>query len=643
MDVTKLTRQSIRTIQDYHFEEATAPALARCNPRLLASLLRRKLRNMASCPPESRYWSAIHATDQLVLAGKTEARAARSLRLSSRESDVNSEDVAVDELLLLEVHDYAPQRQVVALVEADLNFMSLDFAAVLHPISPDDVDALVTRYAKSSAKRRYDLLLVLSLKPQKLNDRAWNWLYAAPNDSKSRGLMFKILAQADPTRLGRTLNTHNWSWECDADIWENHYGTGALVEATLDVPFDQLAARMAPWRLIEAARRRGSRGSEVHLAAALLGRVLVDDGINLADPGCDLSVDIAERKHTPFAYSVSPRREKEENAFQSLAIDANAQTQAHQRAFDTAANHIRDARRSGASLYLIDVPARDFETVLMHAPGMIDDWLTGYWNPTDEFRRRVCSAEGAFLGLCEALLAYDPVRGIKLWRTLRSTMMTKFIGECDVEDLVHMVFRVPDSVEVMALRTELLDLRYCHTDRALFDLALAASYNGKTDWLANVIDADRTSRIPWRRSRAAILAGFTVNNGLPVAAAWPEGEITTRAGHLDVKSARGRWLEACARHWWMVYRGATDPIEAYAAWVLFLGAADRRVRVWMSEDAKTLDDSQNFVRIKMAHGRLNRSGLSRAQEKRDSKLERVFLDRSIVAGLGPWAESWADQ
>ena len=643
IDVTKLTRRSVRTIQDYHFEEVTAPALARCNPRLLASLLQKKMRSMATCPPESRYWSAIHATDQLVLAGETEAAAARSLRLSSREGDGNSEDVAVDELLLLEIHDYAPQRQVVALVEADLNFMSLGFAAVLHRISPDDVDALVTRYDRSSTKQRYDLLLVLSLKPLKLNDLAWNWLYAAPSDSKSRGLMFKMLAQANPTRLGRTLHTDNWSWACDADIWENHYGTGALVEATLDVPFNQLASRMAPWRLIEAARRRGSRDREVRLAATLLGRVLVDGGIHLTDPGCDLSVDISERKHTPFAYSVSPRREKEENEFQSLAIDADAQTQAHQRAFDAAATHIHEARRSGASLYLIDVPARDFETVLMHAPEMIEDWLTGCCTPTDEFRQRVCSAEGAFLGLCETLLAHDPVRGIMLWRTLRSTMMTKFIGECDVDDLLHMVFRVPDSTEIMALRTEFLDLKYCHTDRGLFDLALAASYNGKRDWLADVIDADRTSRIPWRRMRAAILAGFTVNNGLPVAAAWPEGEITTRAGHLDVKSARGTWLEACARHWWGVYLVAADPIEAYAAWVLFLGAADRRAGVWMSEDAKTLDDSQNSVRIKTAHGRLNRSDLSRAQEKRDSKLERVFLDRSIVAGLGPWAEPWADQ
>ena len=637
IDVTKLHRSSRRTIQDYEFAEAIAPALARCNPSLLASLLRRKLQSMKTCPAESRYWSAIHATDHLILARHPEAAAARSLRMSTKESHTNSEDVVVDQLLMLEVNDCDPRQQVAALVEADINFVSLDFTAVMGSLSPNDVDALVTTYARSSgAKRRHNLLLALSLRTVSLNDYSWKWIYDAASDSENRGLAFQILAESDSKRFGRTLHAEDWSWERDEDIWVNHYGTGALIEATADFPFDQVASRMAPWRLIEGARRRGSSRTEVRLAATLLGRVLVDCGNSVADPGCDLSVDRSERKHTPFAYSVSPRPDRE-NAI-PLTIDANAQVKAHGHAFDAAETHIRETRGAGASLYLIDVAAKDFEVVLTHAPEMIEDWLTGYSEPTDEFRRRVHLAEGAFLGLCEALLTHDPARGIRLWRTLRSTMMTTFIGECDVEDFLHMVFRVPDSAEVMALRAELLDLKYCHTDRELFELALAATYNGRTDWLNNIIEEDKSSLITWRRIRGAILAGFTVHNELPVAGAWPEGEIATRASGLDVKSARGKWIEACARHWWRLYLCSADPIEAYAAWVLFLGAADRRVRVWMSEEARSLDHAQDLGRLKLAHSRLNRNDLKRAYEKRDNKLERVFLDRSVVAGLGPWAE-----
>ena len=638
-DVTKLHRSSGRTIQDYEFAEAIAPALARCNPSLLASLLRRKLQSMKTCPAESRYWSAIHATDHLILARQPEAAAARSLRISTKESNTNSEDVVVDQLLMLEVNDCDPRQQVAALVEADLNFVSLHFAAVMGSLSSNDVNALVTKYARSSgAKRRHNLLLALSLRAVRLSDHSWKWIYDAAKDSENRGLAFQILAESDSKRFGRTLHAESWSWDCDEDIWVSHYGTGALIEATTDVPFDQVASRMAPWRLIEGARRRGSSRTEVRLAATLLGRVLVECGNSVADPDCDLSVDRSERKHTPFAYSVSPRADRE-NAFPPLTIDANAQVKAHEHAFDAAETHIRETRGAGASLYLIDVAAKDFEVVLLHAPEMIEDWLTGYSEPTDEFRRRVHLAEGAFLGPCEALLTHDPARGIRLWRTLRSTMMTTFIGDCDVEDLLQMVFRVPNSAEVMALRAELLDLKHCHTDRELLDLALAATYNGRTDWLNIIIEEDKSSLIPWRRIRGAIVAGFTVHNELPVAGAWPEGEIATRAGERDVKSARGKWLEACARHWWRVYLDSGDPIEAYAAWVLFLGAADRRVRVWMSEDGRSLDHAQDFGRRKLAHIRLNRSDLKRAYEKRDSKLERVFLGRSVVAGLGPWAES----
>ena len=638
IDVSKLHRSSIRTIQDREFAETIAPALARCNPPLLASLLRRKLQSMATCPPESRFWSAIHATDHLILARHAEATAARSLRLSTSDSEANSEDIVVDELLKMEVSACAPRQQVAALVEADVNFVSLDFTAVLGSLSPDDVDALVTTYGTSDGgKRRHNLLLALSLRAVRLTDRSWKWIYETAKDSENRGLAFKILADSDPKRFGRALHADNWSWEGREDIWVNHYGTGALIEATADVPFDQVASRIAPWRLIEGARRRGSDRSEVRLAATLLGRVLVGCGNSVADPGCDLSVERSERNKTPFAYSVSPRQHRDD-AISPLTIDADSQVKAHEHAFDAAEAHIRETRVAGASLYIVDVEAKDFEVLLIHAPEMIEDWLTGYCEPTDEFRRRVHLAEGAFLGLCEALLTHDPARGIRLWRTLRSTMMTTFIGECDVEDLLHMVFRVPDSAEVLALRAELLDLKYCHTDRGLFELALAATYNGRTDWLTIVIGADQSCPVRWRRIRGAILCRYTVHNELPVAGAWPEGEISTRAGGLEVKSARGKWLEACARHWWRVYLCSADPIEAYAAWVLFLRATDMRVRVWMSEDAKSLDHAQDLSRLKLAHSRLNRADLKRAYEKRNSKLERVFLDRPVVAGLGPWAE-----
>ena len=91
IDVEKLNRHGDLTSEDDDFERLE-PVLARCAPDLLADLIRRKMRSMATCPPESRHWSAIHATDHLVLAGEDEAAAARALRLSVEDEEDDASD-----------------------------------------------------------------------------------------------------------------------------------------------------------------------------------------------------------------------------------------------------------------------------------------------------------------------------------------------------------------------------------------------------------------------------------------------------------------------------------------------------------------------------------------------------------------------
>ena len=85
VDVTQLTRRDSRTREDIEFEQLE-PALARSAPRTLALLLRSKLQRMVDCPPSSRYWLAIHATDHILLTRPTEANATRMLRLRHRET-----------------------------------------------------------------------------------------------------------------------------------------------------------------------------------------------------------------------------------------------------------------------------------------------------------------------------------------------------------------------------------------------------------------------------------------------------------------------------------------------------------------------------------------------------------------------------
>ena len=295
---------------------------------------------------------------------------------------------------------------------------------------------------------------------------------------------------------------------------------------------------------------------------------------------------------------------------------------------------LMDEESNGATLEAV-VDARDFEPVFQHAPDIVEQWLEGCCEPTAEFMNRAHKL--AIMPLCEALLTYDSCKGVQLWRVLHDALPFRRIGAANVEELWHMVFRVPDSPDILTLRGELAELEYCNTDQALFDLAIAASCNGKIDWLANRIETDKASTLPWRRKRATVLEGYTSNNTLPVEGAWPDGKIHTDYADSAQTSARYRWAEACARHWWKTFLRAPNPTEAYAAWVLFVSSADRRAFVWMQQEIETAQNSGDFFKLKMTHFQLNRENLMKALQKREDRIDRNFLYSKVFEGVGPWA------
>ena len=198
-----------------------------------------------------------------------------------------------------------------------------------------------------------------------------------------------------------------------------------------------------------------------------------------------------------------------------------------------------------------------------------------------------------------------------------------------------MVFRVPDSAEVVALREELIDTKYCKTDRDLFNLALAASHNGKIDWLKAMIERDQSSEIAWHRYRAIALSGFTTNNDLPIVDAWPEGRLTSDHARLNYRAARRRWREACACYWWQTFLDASDQEQAYAAWILFLHSADPRAQLLINQLPEKLDALSILKQKQLA---LNRSRLENASGKHDDRIDGQFLSRDIVDGIDPWVE-----
>ena len=566
IDVEKLERYMGRTSEDYDFERLE-PALARCAPDLLANLIRRKMQNLSTCPSEFRQPRVIQAANHLILADEAEIESVRKLRLISESDNENTDAHVTERLLLMEFQSLDAQAQFDLLLQSDLEDFSLDFCKVLRCPTQDDIDALITRYANSSPSKQRVLLILLSHLPVELTDNAWSWVerFWKHQDDELRGFAFQILTCADPMRFGQTLDAEGWSWSPSENIYVNHCGTSALIKATLDIPFEDLVPRLAPWQLLKAARLRGAIPAEIRLAAKIFDPKFVPENIWIG--------------------------------------------------------------------------VEDFNPVFKHAMDIVEQRLEDYCG-MKKISYFSLSAAKFFLVLCEALLTHAPKKGAHLWHQLRSNLTMRYMGEANVESLIHMIFRVPNSPEVMALREELAGLEYCYNDQKLFELAIAASYNGKSDWFDSFIQNDRASALVWRQKRAEMLAGFSANNLLPVAGAWPDGEIRTTHANFTMRSARHRWIEACAHHWWQAFLNACDPAEAYAAWVLFLHSADRRAWVWIYQDLKTADDSKDFFQRKINHFQLNKSNLKTAMKNREGnigdKLDQHFLYRKTVRSTGPW-------
>ena len=602
IDVEKLNRSMGPTIHDVHFKE-TVPVLARFAPELLASLIRHKLRSLETCPVEFRYWSAISATTHFLLSGEAEATAARKLRLRAGDDGSNNEAYAASQLLMIEIRNEKSRKQAEALVQADLPEILFDFAEVLNPLTATDVDMLIKQYDSTLQKQRQDLLRVLALQQVELTEYAWSWIlrFTLHEDDDLSTPAFMILNQVDARRFGRQLLEDGWSWSPNRHFYFNQCGTDSLIEASSCVAFEELAPRLAPWRLLEAARRRGEDPDEVKLAAAIFGTAVTPDALDNLDLGPDL---------------------------------VNLPTQ--RRALETAASEINEARRKGVDLFPVELDWRDFKTILDLAPEYVEQWFKSRPGGTAEFEHRIVLAAPLFLALCEALFVNDPDRGALVWRHLYNTTTTQVVRRIQVGDLLRLAFRVPDSPAVFDLRAEIVEQKYFRSDPALFEFTLAASENNKTEWLNEVINRDTASPFVWRQKRATVLEGFRAHNSLPVVEAWPDGELKTYNSRLKWMSARSRWIEACARHWWKSYLDASDPAKAYAAWVLFLRSADSRCRVWMREDIDAISESDDFFKLKMAHLNLNNDDLNRALKKRAMEFKKKFLYRKITEGIGPW-------
>lgn len=633
-NVTNLDTSLSHTIEDHDWEQAV-PALARCAPDLLVKLTQKKLACLSTRPTNQHYPAVIRLQKDYLIADLSSRTAARDLRAFLCIKGSTNAAYAATKLLMFEIQDLEPVEQFARVIEADLKYIDEDFSIVLPPLSCKELDTLVFRFRDRSNKQVNDLLLLLSTIPAALSDYSWKWLARSVVDSDfgHRGAAFKILYTYDANRFGNLLLQYDWGWDSDQHMWCNHYGSLALSTATIEFSFDKIVHKIAPWLILRAVTIRGGSVAEARIAASIVHSIIMTK-IDVQDLGSDISVYLDVRAKDPLSFSLTMRTEEPNDPLLQfrLAMDTKELIKARKQAVDIAVERISLARKAGASLYLHNYCPNDFALVIESAPELIDAWIDGHNILTPDFKRRVRLSEGFYLALCEALLTYAPDKGELLWRGLRETLTTRFIGHAGIDELICMIFRVPNIPN--SLRSELLGLNNTSLDKGLFDLALAAITNDAEDWLDRVIEEDKESGVVWRRQRARVINGFRVKNKISTIDVWPPG----RAGSLRVsrQNVALAWKrsEVFARHWWQRYWEAADDGDAYAAWELLSRCVDRRTLIGMHDLQSILNS--DFRR--RAHFGLNFEDLESAMKKAEKELDQQFLGRKIVMGIGPWGK-----
>ena len=640
--IDKTWRHSSYTMEDHLFEELE-PALARWAPDLLAVLIGRFFAGLSSAASGSRYWIAGHVEAYFLLTDPAASVACAALRTSMRENDASNENFIANALLVPELKGLPTLEQIRRVIATDVTWISVAIGEVLGIPTAEEIDQLIEEYRDGTDRQKHDLMLLLSFHPEDLTQKGWAWfqerLLVADNDL--RGIIFRFLTLADEVRFGRILLDQQWSWTAGGSIWTNHFGSLALIAACQGVPFDQLAPKLVPWLLLEATRTRGSDEAEVRLAADILGTIIENSSIIEPDPGSDLVLRRDDKVPTPFHIDIELRPRSKEAADPQTKLrqmlDQDSRIDDWNRAIKVAHERIEEARSQGANLYLTDLDAVDFKPVLQFAKERVNLWLAGLEERTAEFKKRVRLSEGAFMALCEAMLDHDPKRGVELWQALRTCMTTCYMGDAEVPDLVHMIFRVPDSADVQAARARLFD--EASTDSELFELSIAARFSGKSPAVDDLKDADAASSFVWRQRRGQMLAGFT---GIPAHfdnSIWPSGVVSTTSAEIRRDAGYLRFRESAAFHWFGLFLDADDAAQAYAAWVLFKGAADRRALIWMRDEIGKRGRSAPLYREKLAHIYINRNGLNRSMGKHEEKADMKFLDQDIFPGIGPWRDA----
>ena len=628
-----------RTIEDLTWRHLTL-VLARCAPEELAHIERQRLRGFARREGEGRYGAALTAPDAMLLVGDAERAALQELRERTPDDKDGDEWLVQSNLLLVETQGETADDQLRRVLAADPDGIDASLAFACAPPSPGMQDDLVERNL-SEPKETARIAGALGEKRVSLGDKtiqAFLDLLFAGHDEVEVEPVWVVLGINAPQRLGVILDGRNWSWSAEKPYIENVMGSVALAVANRHTPFEELAFRIAPMKLLAAlSDREECTPQDIHLAVDLIDKVLLASSSPPTTNPLEVLHDRTTAEQTfNYLHSYGDVREADDEvADVRLLLRIGEDYQKRRRELAEAYyEEVMAARRCGAHFRLEFVVPEHFDVVLHHRPQAIDSWLDGLENRSPEFVARVGSADGFFMSLCEALLARTPSRGVALWRALRECLTVRFVVHGDMDRLLHALFAAGDDPEVQQALTDAYAVQSARSDRHLVDLVVAARRFGRVDWLREEVARDAGSSSPLRQRRAAFLEPLLDVPEIASAGDWPVGE------HADgVRGASWKLgqREAFARHWFQTFAQAETATEAHAAWRLFLACVDRRAWSWIADVLDQHSGMNSTLETgKRRFVRAQKHQIQRAMADNSKRWAENYTHRRFPKALQPW-------
>lgn len=620
------------TLEEHELERLESFA-ARLAPAEFSEMSRRRLTALAERKDDAKYWSALAVPELLLVADKAHASAFNTLRTAS--TAPTQDELANTWCLQLELLHKPLNEQLQLLVDAPNFYFLIDLVATVRPVTADELLNLLRTNEKDRIKVANVVMQVMAYQaPQDADALVKELLQYLESEEKNlRGVAFVALASCSPELTGRTLMSRNWKPDA-TDPWAAHYGSTAIAAATTHLDFKDVLPLIAPWRWLDAAVLRGGKPTELEWATRQLLAVLDVPLESLPSAEGVLSVRVpkpSELARVLVAEPATMSNDFETRLRQRTQSPDEVQKRMNQLAKDAAAT-IDKVRSSGHSLYLHTFAYATLEAAYRASPAIWENLLEGAEVQSTTFLRRVHSAEGLYLCLCEVLFAHAPAKGLILWRALADCMKIHFNGSAKIPELVHIAMRAPDSAEVDAVRAALTNLTRCNTDQNLFELVIACQLHGRDQWLTDFIDADVASDQPWRHKRAVVLKAF---HQLPAIdkLQWPEGKAVGSLQLLNRNLLNWNNRGALAKHWWERFISATDADAAFAAWHVFLGCADRRAWLWWSQRS---DANTELDRLRELHLGANIDLFARSLAKPEEKTAKFADHLFCMDAPGKW-------